>query len=743
MRPGAAGEGGLENEDLSLGNAVRVVRKRKRIILATALVCGLIAVLATLVLRSHYKSVAVIEVEQDQENPLQSSLGAVAATGGAPDDPKTQVQTEVSVLQSDDLALQTIEQTHFEAHTNKDRPSEEKNLPLAQTPKTRVALLGEFSRHLTVTPIEGTRLVQVGYTDTDPKFAALTTTTLINQYIRQRMLRRNSSTSQATDWIGAQIADVGKKLEASQQALMDYQRKSGLLSLPAAGGATGVGATAGTGVRSPAVDSLVQLNQSLVAAQTDRIAKEAIYRVVVSGDQDALASVAGSQLSNNEVKDPTQAAMYTGLINLRQQQGALDLQLSTAKQNYGAKNPHLIELQKQSDELKRQIRDEVKAIIDRASLDYRTAVKNEAGLREAYNNALNKTGDASASQVHLTSLQQEADSDRALYQDLYTKLEQSRLAVGTQASNIAIISKALPPADPSYPRPFLYPLIGVLAGLLLGLLAAFIVEGADNSIALPSEIERLTGLPVLASIPLSGNGAGGQPGGWLKSEPQGLAAEAFRDLRTNLVALKGDSAAKTLLVSSPLPSEGRSSTVYNLAVSFAMTGQNVLIIESDLRKPTLDQYAGSAKGKGLSAWLTSSESVQGLIVPDAGVPGLSIITAGSAVTNPAELLGSARFDELLARCREAYDLILLDSPASLIVTDAAVLSRKVDGVILLAKSGSTSRLALERAVQQFDRNRVPLLGVALNAVNTSSSEFYYAHGFAGSRGKGQYGYEKV
>lgn len=741
-------ENGLESQNLSFMQSIRVLRKRKKAILWTVVFCFVLVLIASLMIRPHYKAVAEIEIQHDQSNALENTLGANSAAGTVPDDAKVEVQTEVTILQSDDLAIETIEKIHYEEHEGMRRKPSERGLPLSQAPAIRKLLLKKFSNHLSVSPKEGTRIIQVGFTDTDPNYAASTTMTFLDLYIQERLRLRNSSTMLATEWIGEQISDVDKKLESSQKALTDYERATGLVPLPSSAAAgPGQGSTSAT-VRSPAVDRLVQLNQSLVAAQTDRIAKEAFYRAIQSGNPDTVANAAASQLANNPTQDATQTAMFSGLLNLRQQKNSLDVQLATAKRIYGPNNPHLVDLNNQREEINRQIQNGVKAIVSTASLDYQTALKNESGLQSAYDQALKETGAANGKQGHLSVLQQEADSTRALYEDLYTKLAQAKLSLGTQGANVALVSRALPPSDPAYPKPILYPVISAFAGLFLGVGVAFLIESADDSLVTGAEIETLTGLPVLTSVPLDPSQSGLMRGGkkkriageglesstWMISQPRSDIAEAFRILRTNLQAELTGQPAAALLIASPLSAEGRTAATYNLGCSFALAGKKVLIIDADLRESALHVCAGVSNDPGLSTILASSADPQESIVPVPGVAGLWILPAGPSVNNAPELLCSERFDQVLRSSLSLYDIVLLDSAPLLLFSDAIALAKKVSGVLLLARSTSTTHLALQRAVEQLRRLRVNLLGVSLNGVNPSSSEYYYANGFYAGKG---------
>jgi len=756
---------GLEDEDLSFRQAIRVVRKRKHIIYWTVFVCGALALAVSFVLRPYYSSTGTIEIEKQQNDAMDSALGALASSLGGEDDVKTEIQTEVSVLQSDALGIETMERMKFEEHQRQgwhlfgkhERIPQERGLPLRDAPVAREQLLKKFENSLTITPVTSTRLIQISFEDPDPKYAAGVVNALIDQYVQDRLARRNSSTVQASQWMSDEITGLNKQVQAAQQRLIDYQRQSGLIVIPSAGGGGGsaqpggVSAGGGATVTSPVLDRLTQLNQNLVTARSARIMREAIYRLAQAGDVNGLVNMA-EEAQTSAPGGGIQSGMFSGLEALRQQQVTLRLQLSSALETYGPKNPHLVDLDDQLAEIDRQLKDEVKRIVARTEMDYKVALNTEAGIQAAYDAEQKEAYKINDSQIRLAILQQEADSERALYQDLYTKLQESKLSEGTQSSNVSIISAALSPAKPLHPKKVLNTAVGIGVGLFLGVIAAFILNNLDDSIGTSLEVESLTALPVLGSIvqfesssgPLTRKNQnslstpGAQVGGWLTSDPKSQASEAYRALRTTLLLSQPGSAPRTLLLTSSLSSEGKTTTTYNLAVSFAMLGRRVLALDADLRKPSLHRHVRNSNLHGLSNVLTSSLDPSEVIVDDPNVPNLSILTSGPIPPNPAELLGSAAFSETLETLSKRYDLLLIDSPPAMLVADSFIMSSKVDGVVVIVRSGSTTRPALSRVTENLRRNNANLLGFVLNAVNSKSAEYYYTYGYYGQSYEKEY-----
>lgn len=761
---------GLESQDLSLRQLIRVLRKRKGVILGIALFCVIVVLTLSLILRPYYASVATIEVERDQSNPMDSSLGEVASSLGGMSDTKLEIETEVAVLKSDDLALETMEKTNYEQREYPyglhwfgmgQRPAEEKGLPLDEAPATRKRLLHKFSNNLNVKEDEGTRLIEITIEDPDPKYAASINSTMIDLYINDRLQRRNSSTLQATNWMDDEIEGMRKQVDATQNALIDFQRKSGLLAMPSplTSGAAGA-STSGTGgvaIRSPQLDRFVQLNQNLVAAETDRITKEAIYRVAQSGNPDALAQMGESLSTSTPGVSSEQTEMFSNLINLRQQEVAIKLQIASTQRIYGPNNPHLMDLNRELSAVSDQMKAEVKRIVSRAQLDYEMAQKTEDGIQAEYNSELKTAYNANDAQIHLAVLQEEADSMRLLYEDLHTKLLEAKLQIGMQAANIGLISRSLPQAEPVRPRPILYTMIAIPAGLLLGIGMAFVIENMDDTFATNQEIEELVNLPVLTTIPdfrtvnMKDSLAEGGPAQvptpagrvrcWLVQAPRSSVAEAYRALRTSLLFSQPGSPPRIIVITSALPSEGKTTIAYNVAASFALMGKRVLLIEADLRKPSIQRFIAQPVKGGLSNLLTHSSDPHEFIVEDQEIPTLFLLAAGPIPPNPAELIISSAFDEVLDKFTKEFDLVIIDSPPAMLVTDAAILSRneRVDGVLVVARSRSTTRSALKRTIQTFKRNKANVLGIVLNGVDISSSEYYYEQGYYYRRGKGYYG----
>lgn len=762
LRPeNRAAVGELETEDFTLRQAVRILRKRKQVVFGVCLVCGFLSLLISLVLRPYYGSIATIQISSEKSNPMSGALGALAGSLGGEDDLKIELQTNASILQSDALGLEVMDHVHFEEHHNQglhlfglkhERRPGERGLPLDAAPYAREKLLKAFESHLTITPLQNTRLIQVAFEDPDPKFAANVANVLVELFVKDRIKRRNFSTIEASDWMSGEITSLNKEVQAAQERLNAYQKKSGLIAMPTGGSSQaalsgGISSNGNPPVRSPILDRLMQLNQNLVQAETARISREAIYRVAQAGDIDALSNMA-AEMNLGGNTDSSQSDLFAGLQVLRGQQTSLKLDLSTALHTYGAKNPHLTDTDQRLQAIDREIKAEVGRIRDRAKLDYDIARKNESEIRRAYDALEHEANNTNDAMMKLAILQQEADSSRFIYQDLYTKLQESKLSEGTQSSNVSVINPALSSATPLHPKKILNTAIGFIVGLILGMVIAFIIESFDDAIVTTVEVEQLTGVPVLGMIANFFNAptvresnkrpAGAGPPS-SDARPDQRAWEAYLTLRTNLLLSQAGSPPRTLLVTSSLSGEGKTTTTYNLAMAFAVMGKRVLAIDADLRKPSLHKYSHLSNKKGLSNLVTSSMNPSEAIQQSHINENLFLLTSGPLPPNPTELLGSVSFSGLLESFLQQFDFVLIDSPPTMLVADALIISPKVDAVIVIVRSGKTTRPVLLRVTESLQRHAGNFVGFVLNAVDSTSPEHYYTYGYYGeSYGKGYY-----
>lgn len=746
-------------EEESLRNVVRVLRKRRYIVLGCTLGALLIAVTVCALLPNQYTATATLLVDKDNSAGLDlGSLSSLASAVGGSDDVKTDLQTHATVLQSDTTALKVVRNLGLEKVAPYNvRPGmfgwnphlkAELGLPLENAPFTRERILKKIDKRLDVQTTDDTRLITVAYRDHDPQRAASIANDFVNTYIQDYLQAKFQATAQASDWLSAQLNNLKSRVADAQQKLSDYERQTGLsvlmLGLSGDGNQGQMGGSGGVGMSGtsiPAVDKLMALNQELTAAEGDRITKEAIYRLTQTQSPEVVLGLSAGGLSSAGGSSVLSGAGLTVLQGLRQQEAALRVEYGDALTKYGAKNPHLAELQGQLTAIDQSIQQELLRINQRAKNDFELAKQTEDGIRESYTRQQEEVNKLNDSTVQLELLAGEALSSRELYNGLYAKLQEANIEAGVHATNLSLVDPARPPATPTRPNWLTWPAIGLGAGLLVGLSAAFIRENFDDSIVTPDQAETVAWFPLLSYIPLvrdrDGHGLRrsiGQTGSeqsLLVSRPNTPIAEAYRSLRTAIQLSAADAPIRTLLVTSPMGGDGKTTSAYNMAVAFAQNGTRVLIVDADMRKPRLHTMFGELRSPGLSEVLTGGGDLSQAVKQHRAVENLCLLSAGTAPPNPADLLGSKRLEAVLEDARQHFGLVIIDSPPVLMVTDPVILSTKVDGTIVVIRSGVTTRLVLKRASEVLSRSSGRKLGIVINGVDTRSVEYYYSYGYYG------------
>jgi len=753
-------------EEESLRDILRVLRKRRYVILAWTLGALAISLLVCAVMKNHYISTATLLVDKKGSSGLDAgSLSGLASAMGGGDDLKTELQTHAAVLQSDTTVLMVVRRLGLDkVPPYKYTPGRfgwnraikaELGLPLEKTTVTRERIIGMITNGLKVVPEQDTRLITVSYTSTDAEQAAELANAFVNVYIQEYLQNNFQATARASDWLTGQLDDLKSRVADSQQKLSDYESKSGLsvLMLSMSGGSNsagtgGGGGSMGGGMHIPAVDKLASLNQELTAAEADRITKEAIYHltqtqspeVVMGLGTSSLATAGGSAVIGG-------GGQGLGVLQgLRQQEANLRMQYGDALTKYGANNPHLAEMQGQMAALNQAIRDELKRINERAKNDYELALQTEDGIRKSYVQQLDDVNKLNDNTIQLQVLAGEALSNRELYQGLYSKLQSASIQAGVSATNLVLVDEARPTAEPVRPNWKLYPAIGLGAGLFLGIAFAFVYENLDDSLVTTEQVEKVGLLPVLTYIPLTrpeDKEVGKLPGADANAALNPLeqsplivrsnspAAESYRALRTAIMLSAADNPLRVLLVTSSLGGDGKTTISYNLAVAFAQHGQRVLLLDADMRKPSMHTLFRTRKTPGLSEVLTGGIQLEKALVTHDSLSNLFLLPSGTPPPNPADLIGSKRFDSLLEEAKTQFDLVIIDSPPVLMVTDAVILSTKADGTIIVVRSQKTTRPVLKRAVDVLSHSYGRKLGFVVNGMDTKSVEYYYSYGYYG------------
>ncbi len=745
LSPFAGGEMTFESpsEYETLSGILRVLRRRWKTIALVTLGIFALGALFCMLITPKYSSVVVIEI--DKEDRTQSS-SADAGGSAAPtsDELKTEIATDVSVLQSDGLALSVIRDLglmRVKPFSSAVVPSE-KDKPLDQAPLTRERLIAKFEKNLTVDSPLDTRLINVTFTNPDANVAANVANALSQKFIDGAMDRRHKSTVQSSYWLRRELDDLKKQVEDSEQKLADYQRKTGMAGLQLPSGGSGAGA--GT-PHSTVTDRLFGLNQELTTAESNRIAAETIFHLVHSQDPEVVLGLGSMAVAGSGGGGPSISSDggITLVRSLRAQEAALQQEYAGAAVKYGANNPRLTTLQQQLDAVRTQMHEELGRISKRAENSYLYAKRNEDSIRQEFVKQQSAANVMADDTVHLQVLAQEAYSNRSLYESLFSKLQNASLASGVRATRVDVVDEARPAGTPSVPNYLKYLAAIIGAGLFFGVSSAFVQEAIDETIRRPRDLQEVPNVRVLGYVPsmrTKGLSAGSSGNSKLIETPKAPFSEAFRGLRTSILRANVSTGPKIFLVTSASGRDGKTTVVYNLGVAFAQQGARVLLVDCDLRNPDLHRLFGAASMPGVSDLRApvTPETIQGE-VQHTTLKNLFFLPAGHPATFPAEFFESEAFDSLLRFCGANYDVVLIDSPPLLSVTDTAIIASKVTGTIAVVRSRVTKRPVLTSLMEALYHTNSPIIGMVLNDVENPSADGFHSYSYYRNEGKQVYG----
>ncbi|HEV2272598.1 MAG TPA: polysaccharide biosynthesis tyrosine autokinase [Acidobacteriaceae bacterium] len=648
-----------------------------------------------------YQATADIEITQDTAERF--GLDTSGYDSGYID--VARLDTEVAILESSTLALQTIRSLHLER--NKDF------LPIGSAAswdlsdiRQRHALIGMFRGGLSAIRNGHTNILQLSCTARNPELAAIICNTLVDNYVQHNFSDNYAATQEVSVWLQQQLGDLKNRLEASQEHMLDVQKDIGLVGIDQ--------------TQSIVLSRLVEIGHDLTQAEATRLVAQAKLITLQSAPANVLPTLSG---------DPV-------LLSLKQRLVGDQAEYASLSAKYGAQNPRLAELRSEMDEITQSMKLENAAVISRAQQDLNAATENEKSLRAKMDQEKNTAYQGNSKAVEYSLARREYESNRSLYDGLQQRLQEAGIIAGLHSTDIRRIDPADAPDNPSSPKKGTNLLLGLLSGLGIGLFLTFVIESLDTNIKSIFDIEERLGLPMLGVVPqvdakqlspetFVADATSTLPGAWSR------LAEAYRSLRTTILLSRAGTPPQVILVSSAKPSEGKTSVTTLESIVFALNGSRVLLIDADLRRPSVHLRFRFPNKVGLTSVLTGKSSLEDAIVVAPSVPTLHVLPAGPIAPMPAELLGSPQMRKLVEDLRPSYDFILIDTPPVLTVTDAAVLVTVSDGAVLVLRYGDASRNVVARASEILLRSGAHLLGVVLNAVNLQSSDYaeYYGRAY--------------
>ena len=550
---------------------------------------------------------------------------------------------------------------------------------------------------LQVSPLEGTHLVDITVEGRSPEFTALAVNTLIGEYVQQNLDQRLQNTDKTLGWLEEELRRQQGKVVEGERALAEYRESQDALSLDDR--------------QNIVVARLNQLNDTVTRAQTTRVQKQALYAQVkdISPDSAAVGSFPAI------VQNPA-------VQGLRASLGDLESEKARLSERYGERHPDIVNLTASIEAVSGQLRAQIVSALEAIRNDYESALAEERNLRAQLEAQKRTAMDLDSKHVSYTVLQRESESTRMVYEGLLGREKELQVVANNRANNARVVDRAEVPAGPFAPNPRRDWLMAIVLGLMLGIGLAFGVEYLDDTIKTPEDVTRKLGRPLLGLVPA----AQGTHAPLLSGAVPHDFGEAFRSLRTSLVFTSGGKSTRIIAVTSTQPLEGKTATACNMAMVLALGGHRVLLIDADMRRPSLHKAMGLSNAIGLSHVLAGQAKIREG-VQRTHDPNLFVLSGGLPPPNPSELLSSGRMKHFLTSLINGpFDWVIIDTPPVVAVTDAVLLMPAVSGVAFVIGSEMTRVGHVQRALEMLQSTgHLNLLGVVLNRVDFNRNKYYY------------------
>ncbi len=718
----------FQESEIDIRSYLRVLQKRRWTIAGFFLVVVLSVAVYVFTATPIYQASSRIIIEKENPNIVSiQEVMAVDATG------MEYYQTQYKIIESRSVAREVIRRLKLADHPEfKPQPEEgmlaglktwyrdtkafwkqwaketfQTGTPTAAPSEedADAGLVNAFLARLQVKPVRQSRVVDILYESKDPVLAARIANEVVKSYIDQNLDTKLNAAKEAVKWLSERMDEERKKVEEAESALLKYKQQHQIIT------------DFSSDSEKITAQKLASLNEQVVDAQAKRVEAETRY-------QQALA------LENSpELLDSIPEVLKNELVqNIKKMEVDIYNRMSELSRKYGPNHPQMVAIQTELEELKKQKAKEAKRVLASLRNEYRLAQAREESLKKALEEQKTASLDMNRKAIQYGVLQRQAESSRNIYELLVKRFKETSLTEEMKTGNIRVVDRAEVPKAPVKPRKGLSLLLAAIVGLMGGVGLAFFVEHLDNSIKLPDEVKDDLGLAYLGPIPDFKPEAvveGVEPELVLVHSPKSTASESFRGIRTAVLFSSADVPPQVLLITSAGPEEGKSLLVANLALTLALAGAKVLVIDCDLRKPRVHKLFGIGREKGLTSVLVGSADLAESIVASAAVPGLDILPCGPIPPNPAEIVGSKKLRNLIDGLKGQYQHILIDSPPVTAVTDALLLSQAVDSTILVIRAGVTPKPIVVNGLEQLRSVNAHVLGAVLNGIKTGKDSYYY------------------
>jgi polysaccharide biosynthesis transport protein len=722
-----------EEEDdaaaLTLSDLLGIVLKHKWTLLLVVLVSTGIAGINTFLLKPTYRATTVLQIERAAARVVDFQRGNVDLDQASVDE-YLGLKTQYELLRSRSLAERVIDDLQLDRSRSAAPVSPGASLPQSKqaeaaaasqgaegfvsriisgyrklsTPSStdaqtlgREAVVGAFLGALSVDPVQNSRLVRLSVDNSDPALASKIANATAQTFVALGQERRIESSGYAKTFLEDQIKQMKAKLEDSERRLNTYSQQKQILSLDDK-----------TNVVN---QTYMDFASALSKAEQERIRTEALWLSVQRNPESVLS------IENKTV------------ITFKERRAALELEYQQNLRIYKPDFPKMLQLKAQIAEIEAQINKEIGAMAGTIKAQYEVAVAQEAHLRERLSHTRKEVLTTQDNSIDLNLLKREVDTNRQLYDSLLERLKQVNISSNLTTNNISIVDSANPPLFPYKPNLQSNLLAGLGVGLFLGLCLVFLLEYLDDSIRFPDMVERVLGVPLMGVIPVGDKkrSDSGSIAFDVHSDPRSTMAEAYRSVRTALQFSTSHGAPKRLLVTSTTRDEGKSTSALALAINFAQMGHHVLLVDADMRNPSIHKMLGIPNDLGLSNLLSADSRGETLIQPTV-IPNLSVLTAGPSPPNPVDLLMGPKLLALMDKAAAVgISHVIIDGPPILGIADSIVLGNQIQDMLFVVRAGSTRKANIRDALRRLRLSGLAPRGAILTFAPARALQGYGAY----------------
>lgn len=710
----------------SLREMFRKLWRRKAVLIGTVILLTTLAALLTFQLTPVYTATASVMVEPRERKVVDIQ----AVVSGLPPDLFT-IESEIAVLRSRSLIERVVSKLELAQNPEFNRelrpkrsllkmlglegvlPTEVTDMlgsaagkakaeetPETKLERTRVELVDEFLRRLRTEMKGRSRVIEISFRSTEASLAAEAANTLADLYIVEQLEAKFEATRRATVWLNERLSGLREKVEASEKAVEDYRRRSGL--------------TEGRGMTLSS-QQLSELNSALIQARTQRAEAQARLAQV----QNATRNPEGVEAVAEVLSNPL-------ITRLREQEADLRRRVAELSQDIGERHPRMINLRAEMRDLNTKINAEVGKIVQQLRNEVRVAEAREASISAGLRQTETRAAEANRDEVQLRALQREATANRTLYETFLGRFKETSEQQEIQQPDARIISRADTPNRPSFPNPVMFVGVAFLLSIAAGLAFIVMLEKLDHGFRSMEQVEQLTGRPALGLIPLiPGLGPGKKaPHDYILEKPVSAFGESIRAIYAGLLLSNVDRPPRVVLVTSSLPGEGKTSLSIALARMIARTGQKrIVLVDCDLRRPQVHRNLKIPAKPGLVECLSGEATLEQVMQADKHTE-LTIIPSGGSPTTPSDLLSSEHFKRTVAQLAEKFDMVILDSSPVLAVSDSRILARIADKTVFIVRWAETRREVATMGIKQITDAGCDLAGVVLSMVNVRKHARY-------------------